>query len=642
MGCDPRQGLGSVLDVGRGHRYTALGMEQGVCAPDEPPAGRSRDWLRAGTVALLALVVFLPALRNGFVDLDDRHLLVDNPHFRGLGWRQLGWMFTTTFGGPYLPLTWLSFALDHAVWGLDPFGYHLTNVLLHAANAGVFYLLAHALLVAARLDAGRARTGALVAALCFAVHPLRVESVAWATGRKDVLSGLFTLLALLWYVRAATGAGRGWRRASVLAFALGLLAKGIGMSLPAVLVVLDVYPLRRLPADLRRWGAAALRPVLIEKLPYLALALAAVAIGVVGQAQAGAITSLVERSPTVRVATAVVGLAFYLWKTVLPIGLAPMHHLPLPFDPLGPRVVASAVAVAGITLAAVVLRRRLPALGAVWLCYVLALAPVLGVVQLGLQLVAERYTYLACLGWAVLAGALVVHGAGVLRRVLAAAVLVVLAALTWRQTAVWRGPETLWRHALAVDDTNYLAHHFLALTLAGDGRGDEALAHQEDALRLAPGYVAAHEKVAELYAARGDTARAAEHLETALAFDPDRAGAHYNLGVLRHGAGALDDAIAHYRAALAREPAHADAHDNLGAALYATGRASEAVAHFQEALRLDAARAGTHYNLGAAWLQLGRFEDAAGEFRAALQIDPARADARQGLATVTPLLGRSP
>lgn len=291
--------------------------------------------------------------------------------------------------GHWIPVTWLTFSLDHALWGMNPFGYHLTNVLLHSVNAVLFYLLALRLLRLALTTAGTGtiRLGAIVAALFFAVHPLRTESVAWITERRDVLSALFYLLTVLAYMKACETDGRPRRRwlvASIGAYTLGLLSKSLIISLPLVLLVLDAYPLRRAQG---RW-----RQVLAEKLPYLGLAIATAVISVwVVIAKLG-LTSAAAYPPEARVAMVLYSLAFYLEKTLLPISLSPMYELPPRVELESPRFLVSALVAVGLTVGVVLGRRRWPAALAVWIVYGLTLAPVSGIVHNGPQLVADRYS----------------------------------------------------------------------------------------------------------------------------------------------------------------------------------------------------------------------------------------------------------
>src|SRR3990172_8049348 len=288
-----------------------------------PPERPALDWVAALLVAQLAFVAFLPALRGEFVLWDDDTNFLKNTAWRGLGWDELEWMLTTPHKGQLIPLSWLTLGLDYRLWGLHPSGFHLTSLILHAANAALVYAVA-------------LRVGAGLAALLFALHPLRVESVAWITERRDVVSGLFYLLALLAYLFER-------RRLALGAFALGLLAKAIVVSLPVVLLLLDVWPLRRLGwADLRRapWRVPALR----EKLPFVLLAAAGSASAVWAMVVGSGRTPPSLLGLVSRVAISFFSTAFYLWKTLWPLGLSPLYELPVPFDPWGwPNLLAAAV-----------------------------------------------------------------------------------------------------------------------------------------------------------------------------------------------------------------------------------------------------------------------------------------------------------
>ena len=527
-------------------------------------------WL-PGAIVLAVLACFWPALDAEFVDWDDDLNLTDNAAYRGLGPAHLGWMLRTTLGGHYQPLTWLTFGLDHALWGMDAGGYHLTNVLLHAANAVLVFLLARAL-VARALGPGCAPVlppAAAIGALLFAVHPLRVESVAWVSERRDVLSGLFYLATILTYLRLQGATGRrraGWLAASLACFVLSLLAKAWGMTLPLVLLVLDAYPLGRLGRG--RWRAA-----LAEKAPYAAPALAAAVMAFLAQRSVEEMRSLAEHGLAARVAQAAYGLCFYLGKTLLPLGLSPVYLLEPDLDPTAPRYLASMAAVAGVTLAAIAFRRRRPWLLAAWAVYVVTVSPVLGIAQTGPQLVADRYTYLACIPWALVAAGAVARLARRPRHALAVAgvALAVLGPLTVRQTAVWRDSRTLWTHAIRLDPASYLAY-----TNRGWAADDPAaaLADYDDALRLNPRYFLAY----------------------------------FNRGGVRHERGDFAGAIADYTAAIALLPRDPRAYNNRGWARQAAGDWAGAVADYERALALAAPgwprRALVEGNLAAAHARL--------------------------------------
>lgn len=499
----------------------------------------SRRLLPPLLVVLAVLAAFLPSLDNGFIAGDDTALLLDNPGFRGLAWENLKWMFGGIHFGSYAPLAWLSLAFDHLLWGLDPAGLHLTSLLIHAGNALLVYRIA--------LELAESPAGAAFAALFFALHPLRVESVVWAAERRDVLCGFFSLMTVLLYVRRS--------RAAPGTFALALLSKGSAVSLPAVLLVLDVYPLRRLAGDPRRWLERACRDIWVEKLLYVIPALAAAAVGWAGQAQLGEIPRYQGVGPAERLAQACYGLAFYVWKTVLPLKLLPLYPRPRVLDPNEARFVLSGLAVLAVTGVLIALRKRWPAGLAAWACYAAMLVPVLGLVPFGPQLVADRYSYLSCVGFALLAGAALakVPESRAWAVVPAAVVLAALASLTWRQTQVWRDTETFWAYQAAADPSHAISRNWLGVVRSGQGRTAQAKALYEAALKLDPEYAAAHNNLANLLANKGR----------------------------------LEEAVRHYREAARLSPGHVALHFNWGEALFRQGKNEEAARQFREELMID-------------------------------------------------------
>lgn len=517
-------------------------------------------------VALAAGLVFLPALGGQFLAWDDNTTLTGNLAYRGLGPSHLGWMATTTLMGHYMPLTWLSFGLTYVVAGMNPWGYHLGSLLLHAVNAGLVAWLAWRLIGAAlprdaaggpdRAERAALTVGAVVAGLAFGVHPLRAESVAWATDRGDVLCATFYLAALLAYVRALDGGGLRWRPWGVLALlamAAALLSKEIAVTLPAVLLILDAYPLRR-PTP---W-AARVR----EKLPFLVLALVGAAVAVAARAAGARFSTVEQYGVGARVAMAAYSVWYLVAASVWPSRLAPYHEPPVRVDLLAPRFLAAALAVLALTAAVVVLRRRWPAGLASWAAYLLVLLPVSGLVHSGSHLVAERYAYLPGVALALLLGgvaaAAVRAGHAVpSRRAGVAALLVVLAvalagwaAVAWRHSASWRDTLTFWQVSVAADPECRLCvlnlageyfnagraveaeawarraiplwpgrgtpHHRLGAALLVQGRDAEAERELREAIRLAPGLGEAQRELGRLYARQGRTAEAATALREAL------------------------------------------------------------------------------------------------------------------------------
>ena len=453
-------------------------------------ASRATGWLAPALVVAASTAAFLPALGNGFVNWDDLQNFVDNPAFRGLGWTQLRWMLTTTHMGPWVPLTWLTLGVDHAIWGMRPLGYHLTSVAFHAATALAVYVLARRLLGVACPDAsaGSLRAGSAIAALLFAVHPLRAESVAWVTERRDVVSGLFYVSALVAYLKAVAGetagsdlaergagSGRRWHRVALVLYLAALLSKSIAVTLPAVLVVLDVYPLRRL-GGARGWLR---REVWLEKVPYALLAMAVGALAFLGVLADSYLRPLGGMSAAARVLLSLYGLGFYVGRTAVPLELSPLYQFPVTVT-----YAQLAVTAAG-AVAIVALRRRAPALAATAAAYALMLLPVLGLFHNGPQTVADRYSYLPGLGGALLLGGLAARpwaGARVLRAVLAVWIAA-LCALTWQQSQVWRDSVSLWMHAVAVNPESRAAHANLARAYTLAGQPAAAIAQWEETRR---------------------------------------------------------------------------------------------------------------------------------------------------------------
>ena len=518
---------------------------------------RAADLIPVALIAVTAMA-FLPVLGNGFVDWDDTRNLLDNPHYRGLGWTQLRWMATESHHGHFVPLAWLTLALDYVVWGMNPVGYHLTSLVIHAAATAVLYHVARALILrAAPVAAGAATAGAAAAALFFGLHPLRVESVAWATERRDVLSGLFFLLTVLAYVRAtaATGARRRWLLgASVAAHLAALLSKSITITAPLVLLVLDVYPLRRLPGPGGRWATRPTARVLGEKAPHVLLSAAqALLTYQFFGADFGEVGRLLSwRESLARV---LLSLWFYPLKALVPLDLSPLYEAPANPGLSDPSVLRAATGVVLVTVLAWLLRHRCPGVATAWVCYAIMLAPVSGAASLGYHLTADRYSYLPCLGFAVLAGggvavALSAAARRPARRWLAPVVLgmtmaavVGLGALTWRQARVWRDTTSLWGQAVRATPGCVICHVNLGHQLLEAGAPDAALGHFRRALEL----------------------------------QPARAGTYRSLGLALEALGRLDEAIDAYGEGLARAPRGLALRLSLATALLAAGRLDETV-----------------------------------------------------------------
>ncbi len=569
-----------------------------------PPPRRLRLILPAA-VFVISFAAFLPALKGQFVNWDDDILFVNNQAYRGLGIAQIEWMFSYSVLGHYQPITWLTHGADYCLWGMNPFGYHLTNLLFHAACAVFVYLLAVRILRCSTVadDESTLRLAAAFAALLFAIHPLRVESVAWVTERRDLVCTFFLIPSVLCYLRYAVGPSRPgrldeasdpmlWYIASLVLFAMSLLSKAWGMTLPVVLLVLDVYPLRRLRLDPRALFSKPNRGALSEKLPYAVLAFLAAKIALMVQSFAG-METLAAHTPLQRLAQACYGLVFYVAKTLLPTALNPIYEFPVPFNPFGLRFVVAAVALVGLVAIIVALRRRLPSLMVAFAVYAIILSPVLGITQTGPQLVADRYSYLACIPFAILAAATGCaldrkFGPGVLRRLapVPLAILLLLAVLTWRQCGVWRDSSSLWRHAVTLDPDSCNARNNLGFLLAQQGRHQEALLLFQFCVQRRPDKPLFQCNLAAAEKELGFTSQALEHVRRALDLRPPDVE---RLLMIAQGLADLGDdrrSLQAARLAIDADPADARCHFAAGQALFRLGDVAAASESLIKAVEL--------------------------------------------------------
>jgi len=610
-------------------------------------------------LALAVVAVFGQTAGFGFVNFDDNLYVYENAKVTGgLSLKSLAWVFTHADCDLYHPLTMLSLMGDYQLHGLHAGGYHLTNVLLHTASAILLFLIL-------RQMTGALWRSAFVAAV-FAIHPLRVESVAWVAERKDVLSGFFFMLTLGAYARYVRKPDSPGRYVLVaVAFVLALLSKPTVVTLPFVLLLLDYWPLHRFEQPRKLLG------LILEKIPLLALAAGACAMTVLAAGKW--IPPNTHVSMASRLGNALVSCAVYLRQMVWPEGLAVPY--PYPHNGLPPWEVALAgTLLAGLSAVAWGERRTRPWLLIGWLWYLGMLAPMIGIVHVGTFAHADRYTYLPQIGiyvavtWSVAEwrarwlhhGPLSVALGGLM-----AGVLAVLMFCAWQQTAYWKNSDTLWNHTLACTADNEVALCNLGTALFEKGRADEAIAYYQQALqtnpnyaetqfclantllqkgkvdeaihhfmyalRINPDYAQAHNGLGSALLRKGKVEEAAGHFQKALQINPDYAQAHYNLGTILLKKGRVDDAIAHYQHALQNNPDYAQAHYNLGNILLEKGRVDEAITHYQHALQNNPDYAEAHVNLGNILLQKGRMDEATAHYQHALQIDPDCAPAHVNL-----------
>ena len=600
-------------------------------AAGRAPVGRF-PFLLGALLLLVVAGVFLPAVTHDFITYDDPVYVTGNAHVTGgLTWADVGWAFHSTEASNWHPLTWLSHMADCQVFGLRPWGHHLTSVLLHAFNA--FLLFA-----ALRRMTGAPWRSLFVAAL-FGLHPLHVESVAWVSERKDVLSTTFWMLVLWAYARRAelarardTGS-LGFYGLAVLFFALGLMCKPMLVTLPCVLLLLDYWPLNR-------WGgstASARVALVAEKLPFFALSAAASAVTLYAQRGGGTVASVEDFPWPVRLANALVAYCWYLGKAFVPARLAVFYPYFAESPPLW-ECVSAAVLLAAVTAASAALARRRPYLLVGWLWYLGTLVPVIGLVQVGGQAKADRYSYVPLIGVFIMA-AWSAGGAPALsarrRRaqgLAAAAMLAGLAIVTSRQLAFWKDGTSLFRHALAVTENNWVAHANLAAALAKSS-APGAAAEYLDTLRILAAFADTYvKKGIELERTPGHLPDAIKEFRTAVRILPVLAGPHFNLGTaLARTPGGRLEAIEELRTATRLKPDFVDGHFNLATALAGTleGR-DEAVAEFETVIRLAPGDFLSHFYLGQVLARIpGRRQDAIEQFEAALAVRPDFRQARE-------------
>jgi tetratricopeptide (TPR) repeat protein len=579
-------------------------------------------------IVFLTLLAFAPALRADFTNWDDHRNFKFNPNYRGLSGTHLQWMWTTFHMGHYQPLSWMTLGLDYLIWGMNPAGYHLTSVLIHAAGAVVLFFVAGALLRSAFGPERPTEWGAFMAALVFALHPLRVESVAWITERRDVVAGFFFLLTLLAYLRMAReqeggGPWKRWLALSLVAFAASLLSKALGIALPAVLLALDVYPLKRFAPGRRR-------AVLLEKGCFLAVAAIDGLVMLQAMKSIQAVRPLSGYDLPARMMQASYGLTFYLWKTLVPLGLSPVYPLEPKMNPWEGRFLLCLAVVLSLGVAAWRLRARLPAFGIALFSYAVLVLPVLGIVVTGYQIAADRYSYLSCLPWAVAAGALVlrfhlpVSPAG---RAAMAGILLLLGGLTFRQSGIWKDSWTLWHHVLDRDPSVAFAWNNLGGLKSATGDPEGALADFNEALRLDPTFANAYSNRGNVRLSRGDVAGAFADFDEAIRLKPGFADALSMRSAAWIVKGDLDRAVADATEALSRDPLTATAWTNRGLARMQKKDLDGAIADLTRALEIDPQTPGAYNNRGLARMDRGDASGAVDDYSQALRINPSNLNA---------------
>jgi len=601
-----------------------------------------------------------------FINFDDPQYVTENPHVRsGLSLKGIAWAFSTTHASNWHPLTWLSHMLDVQLFGLKPGWHHLVNVFFHILNSVLLFLIFNRMTRALW-------PSAFVAAL-FALHPLHVESVVWVSERKDVLSTFFWMITMGAYAFYVEKPDTKKYLLTLGLFALGLMAKPMLVTLPFVLLLLDYWPLGRLQNPIRVGGNSSRPPdtdnqrakkkkakksttqdiaqtkktmqpsgqwpvllaLIKEKIPFIALSAASAIVTLYAQKRGGAVGSLDILPFNARMANAIVSYADYIGKMVWPRNLAVFYpHSGMPPFWL---VLGSALILLIITVLVLRSAKRFPYLTTGWLWYLGTLVPVIGLIQVGLQALADRYTYVPLIGifvimaWGVPELTRKWHNRKTLMVVSSSLILAILMFSTWSQARYWQNSFTLFEYAVKATADNYMAHNNLGVALAKIGEKEKAAFHYSEAIRIKPNFENAHYNLGNYLASQGMTAEAIAHYSEAIRIRPAYSKAHNNLGAMLAFQGKFQEAIVQYEKALQTEPANASYHYNLGIALASMNRLEEAGHYFREALRIQPNYAEVHNDLGIVLMIQKKTEEAIVHFREALLLKPGFALARQNL-----------
>jgi protein O-mannosyl-transferase len=605
------------------------------------PAKRNLKFTSLLVCIVLCSITMIPYFQvkdYSFVNFDDPMYVAENPNvLSGLTLKSMFWSFTTGYAVNWHPLTWISHTIDCTLFGTNAGSHHLVSLFFHILNSVLLFLVLRAL-------SGALWRSALVAAL-FALHPLHVESVVWISERKDVLSAFFYFLTIgcyIWYVMERS---RGKYLLTGLCFILALMAKPMAVTLPFVLLLLDFWPLNRITMKeniaIKPNGKKIKSSVVVpaynltltdfkklafEKTPLLLLSIISCVVTFMVQQKGGAINSLEVVSFKARIFNAFIAYCLYVKKAILPVDLAVFY----PFGSLinWPGGILCLIVLSLITIIALKNTRKYPYVITGWLWFIGTLVPVIGLVQVGSQAMADRYSYIPLIGIFIIAA----WGTSDLIRqwknykgmvsAVWIAIMIILLMLTQRQVKFWENDRTLFGHAVAVTEGNYLAYNKLGLALMDKGRTDEAIDCYVKSLSFRPNYDFAHNNLGMALATIGRIDEAISHYSEALRINPNSEIANNNLGNALRRKGNLEEAIARFSMALQINPQFAEANNNLGAALAQQGKIDEAIGRFKEALRLRPRNVDAEVNLGMALMLKGKTNEAIAFYEDALRKKP--------------------
>lgn len=570
-------------------------------------------------LAVVTIAAYWPVLSADFINFDDPRYVTENRHvLGGLSFDSLKWAFSMEgYAANWHPLTWLSHMLDCELFDQNAGLHHLTNLIIHTTSAVLLLFVLVSM-------TGEIWPSVFVAGV-FALHPLHVESVAWIAERKDVLSGLFWMLTMVCYLRYTRTGRRSNYILALVVFGLGLMSKPMLVTLPFVLLLLDYWPLKRFESYPAGNRFRMIRSFVVEKIPFFALSGASCVVTYIASKTGGAVQTIESVSFSARLSNAIVSYVAYIAKMIWPVGLAVLY----PFKQIQLWQASSALLLLVIiTVAAVFWRRRCGYFTVGWLWYVGTLVPVIGLVQVGVQSLADRYTYIPLIGlFIIIAWGTVdlCSGRKTLRIVTDAAVVLLLAGMfagTRNQLVYWKDSIALCRRAIEVTENNYTMHNNLGNALKETGRMDEAISQYSLALQINPDYAHAHNNLGAALAMRNSLDEAINHYLRALEINPNNAEVHNGLGAALAKKGQLNEAISYYHHALKIDPDHAKTHNNLAAALAESGQLDEAVIHFRRSVELDPEDVGAVNNLGIITARIGQLDEALIYYHQALKLQP--------------------
>ncbi len=624
-------------------------------------------WLVALLVAAVTLILYIPALQNDFVNWDDDGYIYENENIRSFDLKLLKWSFTAFYKSNWHPLTWLSHAIDYAIWGLNPAGHHLSSIMLHGMNTFllcilIFYLLNNSPpnppLVKGGVRGDFHLRGAVIAggvtALLFGIHPVHVESVAWAAERKDVLSAFFVLLSLIFYVkyvvRQELSKQYFYYISSLIFFVLALMSKPMAVTLPVMLVILDIYPFQRL--SFRR-GIKARKKVIIEKVPFFFFSLVSSILTITAQHAGGAIKSIEAYPLSVRIGVAIKGVCFYLAKMVYPSGLSPLYPHPKSISFLSFEYLFSIMLLVAISVFCIwAWKRGWKIFMAVWVFYVVTLLPVLGIVQVGAQAAADRYTYIPSIGPFLLIGLgisltwektyLKDHAFFLSKKLIILPLILILfllSVLTVKQIKVWSNSITLWTHELKRYPDNKTAYISRANAYAFSDNYIEALKDLNRVIILNPDSAGAYNNRGNAYYALENNQQAIKDYTRAIELKPEDAKAYNNRGIAYSTVENNQQAIKDFTRAIELKPEDAKVYYYRGKAYGESGNRQQAIKDFSKSIELNPEDAKVYYYRGKAYADLGDSQRAINDLDKAIKYDSNFSEAYNNRANVYTRLG---